>query len=548
MSDKAAPNNEPYALTRREMVMLGGLFLAALLIRLYFVQFYKVISADGVGYVLSARDIVSGAGWGKTATYGMVYPSLVGLASLPVGDMELAGRLVSIVMGSLLVIPLYLVSKELFSKWVGVMACILVLVWSPLRMWSCEVMTQATYITLLMTGLYLVRVAIRRVSFKVSFFAGMVMALSYLTRPEALVTFVAIVGAMFIAGLLLPIPRQRLLQMLLAACAGFALPLVPYIFLIHHYTGSWQLAGKTGNTVADALSEYLGRPDLKTEPGFQGIGVLDVIRQYPDFLWPNFVKNLRETWELMFPPYLWALALIGFVTYGWDRERIAGQLLLVSTFAPLLVIMVFFFVGPEYLQPYLPVLFLWAGAGLVWLERTIISRLGIERWPMLNRAVGVVPVSVLAVVGMAAYLLVTQVPANANEPYHFSQDGARYDHKRIGLMLKQVLAPHSRIMTRFGRISFYAEMDQIMVPQAGIPELIDTAVRNNARYVVIDGLLAQMRPQFEPLYRPLFMGEEKEYYLERGTGYRPLPMLKMAFLYKDPSSVGVVVYEVLHQQ
>lgn len=539
---------DSYSLTRKEMLLLGLLFLAALLIRLYFLQFCKVISADGVGYVLSARDIVNGAGWGRTTTYGVIYPALVALASFPIGDMELAGRLVSVVMGSLLVVPLYLMSMEFFSRRVGVLACILVLVWSPLRGWSCEVMTQATYITLLLTGLYLAWVAIRKCSPRTSFFSGMVMALSYLTRPEGLITFAAIASALIVTALLLHIPRQRMLTMLLAACAGFALPLLPYIHLIHSVTGKWQLAGKAGNTFADALSEYLGRPDLKNEPDFQGIGIIDVLRLYPDFLWPNFLKNLQKTWEMMLPTYLWAITLIGFLTYGWDRESIARQLFLVSTFAPLLVIMVFFFVGPEYLQPYLPVLFLWTGTGFIWLEHAIKGRAGIDRWSLMNRATSVVPVSVLVVIGMAVYLLIAQIPANANEPYHFSQDGARYDHKRIGLMLKQVLPPHSRIMTRFGRISFYAEMEQVMIPQAGIPELIDAAVRNKARYIVIDGVLAQMRPQFETLYQPLFMGMEKEYYLESGPGYRPLPNLRLLFLYKDPSSVGAVVYEVLNQQ
>jgi len=538
--------NDSYSLTRKDLLLLGILFLAALLIRLYFLQFYRVISADGVGYVLAARDIVSGAGLGKMTIYGVIYPALVALASLLTGDMELAGRLVSIFMGSLLVVPLYLISLEFFSRRVGVLACLMVLVWSPLRSWSCEVMTQATYITLLLTGLYLAWVAIRKRSPLTSFFAGVVMALSYLTRPEALVTFAALVAAMIAAALLLHIPRQRLLTILLAAGVGFVLPLLPYLALVHSVTGKWQLAGKTGNTVADALSDYLGRPDLKNEPGFQGIGILDVIRSYPGFLWPNFLGNLRKTWETMLPGYLWAMALTGFLTYGWDRERISRQLFLIASFAPLLVIMVFFFVGPEYLQPYLPVLFLWAGSGLVWLERTLAGLAGVEKRPVISRAISVVPVSVLLVVGVALSALVTQVPANGNEPYHFSQDGARYDHKRIGLLLKQVLPPHSRIMTRFGRISFYAEMEQVMVPQAGIPELIEAAIRNKARYIVIDGVLAQMRPQFEPLYLPLIIGNEKVYYLERGTGYGPVPNLRLLFLYKDPSSVGVVVYEVLN--
>src|SRR5512140_3018294 len=134
--------NDSSSLTKKDMILLGVFFLGALAIRLYFLQFYKVISADGVGYVLTAREIARWGSLGGMTIYGAVYPSLVAAASFLVSDGELAGRLVSIVMGSLVVIPLYLISLEFFTRRVGMLACILVLVWPPLRSWSCEVMTQ----------------------------------------------------------------------------------------------------------------------------------------------------------------------------------------------------------------------------------------------------------------------------------------------------------------------------------------------------------------------------------------------------------------------
>jgi len=537
--------SDSLSLTKKELFLLGVLFAAALLIRLYFLQFYRVISADGVGYVRTARDIANGSGWGGATVYGAVYPSLVAATSFLVGDMELAGRLVSIVMGSLLVVPLYLLSVVFFTRRAGLLACVLALVWPSLRNWSCEVMTQATYITLLLTGVYVTWLAFRKNAPKLSFVAGLVMALAYLTRPEALITFVAMTGALLVAARLKKMPGQRITLLVLAGCAGFALPLLPYLWLVHSVTGKWQLAGKTGSTLADALSDYLGRPDMKNEPGFQGIGIVDVVSQYPDFLRTNFLTNLKKTWETMLPLYLWGIALLGFISYGWDREKLSRQVFLISTFAPLLVIMVFFFVGPEYLQPYLPVLFLWGGSGLLWLEDSFLRRTDINKWPQAVRIIGLVPISAVIVAGLALSTLVAQIPANANAPYHYSQDGARYDQKRIGLLLKQVLPPNSRIMTRWGRISFYAEMEQVMIPQAGIPELIDAAVKNRARYIVVDGMLAGMRPQYEILFAPLFTGDEKVYYLEKGAGYRPLPGLRLHFLYKDPSSIGVAVYEVI---
>ncbi|HEY6871427.1 MAG TPA: glycosyltransferase family 39 protein [Geobacteraceae bacterium] len=538
--------NDSRSLSRKEMLLLGGMFLAALLIRLYFLRFYTVISADGVGYVRTARSIASGNGWSGVTFYGVVYPALVASASFLVGDTELAGRLVSIVMGSLMVIPLYLLGLEFFTKRAGLLACMLVLVWGSLRGWSCEVMTQATYITLLLTGIYVMWVAFRNNSPKLSFVAGLVMALSYLTRPEALITFVALSGALLLAALLRKNPWQRVAFLLAAGWAGFALPLIPFVFLIHNITGKWGLSGKTGYALADALSEYLGRPDMKNEPGFQGMGLLDVIRQYPDFLWANFRKNLVKTWETMLPYYVWGMCFLGFISYGWDRDRLSRQIYLVSTFSPLLVIIIFFFVGPEYLQPYLPILFLWGGAGLLWLEGIVVRRAGIDKWPQAVKLISAVPLSAVIVIVYVFSLLVVQLPANPNEPYNFNQDGGRFDQKRIGLMLKQVLPPNSHILTRWGRISFYAEMEQVMMPQAGIAELLDTAAKNKVKYIVIDGMLAGMRPQYEVLFAPLFSGPEKVYYVEKGAGYRPLPDLRLYFLYKDPSSLGVAVYEMVN--
>lgn len=536
--------SDSFSLTKKEMVLLGVFFFAALAIRLYFLQFYKVISADGVGYVRTAREIAKGSGLGGMTVYGAVYPTLVAAAGFLVKDLELAGRLVSVVMGSLLVVPLYLLSLEFFTRRAGLLACMLVLVWPSLRSWSCEVMTQATYITLLLTGIYVMWLAWRKDSLPIAFGAGLIMSLSYLTRPEALVTFVVMTGALLAAARLKGIPLPRMVSLAAVGCAGFALPLLPYVWLVHSVTGKWQLAGKTGNTLADALSEYLGRPDMKNEPGFQGIGVLDVVRQYPDFLWSNFLKNLTTTMQTMVPLYLWVLSFMGVASYGWDRDKIGKQLYLVSTFTPLLVIMVLFFIGPEYLQPYLPVLFLWSAAGLLRLEELLLRGMRIDTWPRVARLTGIVPLSALLVLWIAVSTLRAQIPADADGPYNYSQDGARYDQKRIGLMLKQVLPPDSRIMTRWGRISFYAEMEQVMIPQAGIPELVDAIRKNRAQYVVVDGMLAGMRPQYEILFRPLAVPEEKVYYLEKGEGYRPLPNLRLKLLYKDPSSIGVALYEV----
>jgi len=534
--------NKERFLNRNELTLLVSLFTVALLVRLYFIPFYRVISADGVGYVSAARNLING-NFAPLTTYGVIYPSLTAVVSLLGVDTESAGRLVSAVMGSLLIFPLYLLARDFFERSVGIIACILVIAWPPLRSWACEVMTQATYITLLVTWYWLLWQAFRRGSGRWALAAGAVAGLSYLTRPESLVAF-----AFMAPVLLLPCGGTRSVKkrlLLISVCAGsFILMLLPFVLLVHNVTGQWQLTGKGGATLADALSEYLGRPDLKNEPGFKGIGFLEVIRSYPDFLWINLSQNLIKVFQTMVPLYMWVAVVTGFFWGRWNREQVTRRVYLLASFAPFGIIVVFFFVGPEYLQPYLPVLFLWVGNGLYsaerWLSGLFTANGGLSKY------MAWAPVSIIAVSLLTLYTFAAQIPADRNKPYQFEDDGGRYDQRRIGELLKKHLPPGAKIMTRWGRISFYAEMENVGMPQTDLKEMVSTARQKGARYIIIDGMLAGMRPQFELLFLPLFNAPASIFSTapRDGDSFTPMAGVRLHLLYKDPSSVGVAVYEV----
>lgn len=534
--------SESDTITRNEYLGLLVLFVIALVVRLYFIPFYRVISADGVGYVTAARSLLKGV-YSPLTVYGVVYPSLTAIVSLTGISTESAGRLVSAFMGSLLVVPLYLLARDFFNRNVGVIACVLVIAWPPLRAWAGEVMTQATYITLIVTWYWLLWRAYRSGSISWSLAAGVVAGLSYLTRPESLVAF-----AVMAPVLLLPYIGKRTVKeriVLTATCfAAFVCILSPFVMLVHDVTGQWQLTGKGGATLADALSEYLGRPDLKNEPGFTGIGFLEVLRSYPRFLWINLGKNFAKMLQTMLPWYLWGAVAVGFAIGGWKRERVMERLYLCASFAPLGIIMVFFFIGPEYTQPYIPVLFLWVGNGMCkaeeWFLRSLTTQKGLSKY--VARA----PLAIIAVSLLTLFSFVGQVPADRYKPYHYDDDGGRYDQRRIGELLKEQLPPGSRIMTRWGRISFYAELENVSMPQADMMEMIAVARKKDVRYIIIDGMLIGMRPQFEPLFAPLFNGPESVLYRPAAGDIRfiPTPGVRLHLLYKEPSSLGVAVYEL----
>lgn len=538
--------NEPSGsvhLTRGDLLLMGALFLAALGIKFYFLQFYRVISSDGVAYAQIARDILDGRGLAGATHFPPFYPLLVALFHTMFSDIELAGRLAAMFMGSLLVVPVYLLGREFFDRRVGIMAAVLVMAWPSLRQWSNEVMSQSTYITLVLLGAYLVWRACRNRSLAYAVAGGVSMGLAHLTRSEGVLVFLALSLVLTVDAAIQRNGRQ--FACLLAGWGAFVVVFLPYAYFLHEVTGTWQLTGKSRVALADSLMEYLGRPDLKRDPAFQEIRYLDVVRQYPDFLRQNSAGNLKKFAREFVPPVIWLFGLLGFCTGGWSREHLKERAFLVATFAPLGIIIVFFFIGPEYIQPYLPVFFLWVSAGALWMETRALALVGMDRHPLLTLRGAGGMFSLAATVLFALYLLAGQVPADRNMPYHFSQDGGRYDHKRIGLLLNEYLPKSSRIMTRWGRVGFYADRGWVDMPQASLEEIVATARKSGARYIVVDGALVGLRPQLGVLYEPLFVEGASGVYVEKGAGFRPVPGLKLFFLFRDPSSVGVAVYEVM---
>lgn len=530
---------------KQERIIMLLLFTVALTVRLWFLPTYRVISADGIGYLSVARELMNGSVSFWSANHPPIYPALIAFTGLFIPDMELAGRLVSIFMGSLLAIPLYLLGRDLFSREAGIIAALVAAVWPPLRSWSCEVMSQATYLTLLLAGFYLFLLMVRLKRPLFGFLSGIFMGLAYLTRPEVLMVYAAMLLFEIVRLCFEAKERNRqAIVALLSGLAGFLLLLVPYLIILKAITGSWQLTGKSGAALADALSRYLGHPDLKRELGFRSFGYLDVLKNYPDFIIHNASYNLAKTWQIFAPKWLWGMAFVGFVWAGTSRESIWERLFLCSLFAPLLLLISFFFVGPEYLQFYLPPFFLWGAHGLIMALSYVVALLGREpqQAPYQMTSVSYAALSLTAV--FILFSLVSQMPKNSNKPYHYSDDGARYDQKRLGLLLKEQLPSGSKIMSRSGRIIFYSGLPGVDMPQASLNEILVTACKESVRFLIVEGQLIAIRPQLGELFAPLFSGEAKEFYRKKGTGPELLPGVSLYLVFKDPSSVGVAVYEI----
>jgi 4-amino-4-deoxy-L-arabinose transferase-like glycosyltransferase len=530
---------------RDDFLVIAGVVILALALRIYTFPIARVIAADGISYVNIARSIFRGEGFSGTVHYPPVFPLLIGLMNVLVGDDELAGKLVSMVMGTALVVPVYLLAKTLFSRQTAVVAALLVALSPALAKLSSEVLTQSTYLTLVLTALFCLWRSVELLQRRWGIAAGLLFGAAYLTRPEAIIILVATLLLFFVVPIVARNCAKRHLTVLCFVLGAFLVLAAPYILLLHDLNGAWQLSGKSSVTLADSLGWYLDRPDMKREPSFAGIGYMDVIRKYPDFIWKNSAHNIKALWDETLPVYIWLLMLLGMVAgtarAGWLRSR----LLILCACSPLLVLIVFFFLGNVYTAPFLPFFLIFAAQGLVALQTLLqkIPALCAER--PLSRFMLRLPFAAIAGVILGVIMLKPHLSFGTTKPYHYADDGARYDHKLIGKMLKQQLPKRSVVMARDARLTFYADMSRVDIPQAGFDEILNEARKNHARYIVADGTLLGARPQMLPLLSPLLSSSLKGLIIVKGEGYRPVPDLRLVLLYSDPASAGVAVYEFL---
>lgn len=521
-----------------DWLILALLVLLAAAVRIYALRFCHVISTDGTGYVSAARAL--GRGDLSGIGFSGFYPVLVWMANWLAADFELAGRLVSLVCGSLLVVPLYLLGSEIFSRRAALCAALVAVVWPPLVSSSCEVMTQASYNLIQLSGIYGVWRMCNRPTPAGGLLAGGLLGLAYLTRPEGILLFVATPLPLLLCYRD-PLNDRRVPA---AYVAGFLVPFLCNLLLVHNLTGEWQLSAKTDSALNDALSYYLNLPDLNYVPGYEPMGYLQIIRDYPGFLSANIAKNLAETWRTILPPWFWALSVAGFLSCGFSRRMLAKNCFLLSALAPFAVLIVFYYVG-GYADPYLPFLFLWGANGLLFVEGKLLGM--VSRVILGGESVfGRFRLSVALAACYALAVFIPQVRADVpDSAYHYSMDNGRRDEKRLGLILKRNLPP-GKIMTRWARIAFYAEREWVNIPAGvGMEGALQAGAEAGARYFVADGFLYGNRPAlgreiFEPLndqeipYGEYVMTDPNK----RINGLKPL------FLFVDPNSAGVVVYEI----
>jgi 4-amino-4-deoxy-L-arabinose transferase-like glycosyltransferase len=437
-----------------------------------------VISPDGVEYVRLGRNLVSGdLDAGLSAYFPPLYPLLVGLASLAFGDAELAGRMVSVVAGGLLVVPAYALAREWYGAREAFLTAALVALHPVLAYYSTVVLTEATYTLLFTCGVLAGWRALEGARARAHVLAGATFGACYLLKPEA--TGFALLLMLAVACRWLLERRARRLWKeagnALAVFAGFWLVAGPYVICLWVYKGVQTLSGKTGGHILQGSRRLAGEvtPHLDgPRPGLTEVAV-------------QLTKAMRFEYEmlnLLFPVALVILAALGLFRERWTRGRAGREAYLLAFVLATLAGYAVTLPNIRFFVPLVPLVLCWASRGMVeseaWASETVKS-FGAARGFSGRAGKLFVPL-------VAALVLASLVPVTV---YLLRGDkwGDYGGQKRAAAWIKEHDAAASPVvMSTVPVAAFYARGRHVRLVDEDYTDFIARARREGAGHVVVN--------------------------------------------------------------
>ena len=173
--------------SKRDLLILLAL---SFILKVTIALFTKVINQDAVQYITAAQEFAAGHFNDGLALYPMpFYPLLIVLVHKFIPHWIAAARLVSLVTSVLTLIPLYLLTKDLFDRKVALW-CSAAFALSPLpNHLSVEVIRDPSYLFFFAWAIYFIQYAIRSKRPQHFLLASVFSSLSVLCRLEGVILF-----------------------------------------------------------------------------------------------------------------------------------------------------------------------------------------------------------------------------------------------------------------------------------------------------------------------------------------------------------------------
>lgn len=142
-----------------QVLALLAITAAAIAVRFHYLAKYTEYTADTYYYMILARSLKSGLGYTvrglEHTKYLPGFPIATMLFSYIFGGIERSAEVISVLLGSFTVFTTYGIGKELFNKWTGLTAGLIIAFQPTFLKWTCLPMTEGLFTFLLTLGIYL---------------------------------------------------------------------------------------------------------------------------------------------------------------------------------------------------------------------------------------------------------------------------------------------------------------------------------------------------------------------------------------------------------
>lgn len=541
--DSMNQESQPNFLKKNSISFLVvGVFLLALAFRIFLFQYRFAVGFDEPHFLqlaISAR--LGGLKELLHPYWPPGFPLFIALFSFVIHDVELAGRLVSAVLGSSLIFPIFYLTRSLFDKKIAVIAIVLVALNPMLAFFNTSILVESTFMMLAISGVAVSWKALKKRSLRYALIAGLVWSLSYMTRPDGIGFLVIFTG--FVIGKFLfdktETKRKKLLLVWLIAILSFIVTASPYLRYLHQQIGKWSLSlkwevGKLDISKLDSLSS-----DNRWLP-------LDMAYHYGDYTKiyeitdfkaqvnvnhyldlkekiKNFYKVLNQAVPKLLSSLFLVLCVLGLIKGEYTAERLWGTLYLLSIIIVFCFFVVpLFFVSERYLLPALPLCFIWVSKGvhLFWeLLLRIIRQFSILK--AVKRKEKYVATLIISIfIFFFSYLPELGKVITQNK---FSQEfyADAIELKKAGLWLKSYSKSTPKIMSFNKAVDFYAGVVDIRqgaaIPQNTFDRLLAYAHYRSVEYLVLTERYKEQFPRLAFLLEKNEFPEEIELiYEEKG--------------------------------
>jgi len=487
--------------------------LLALGLSVLVLRFQYFIGDDGYFYARMGENIIAGRGLSADGTtpyldHPPFYSFLIGIFDLFFKDLEFSGHLVSLLTFSLTVLPLFLVTKEIYSLSSAHWVCLLYATHGFLLIHSGLAMTESLFGFLTIAELYFLNRMIHNDSkpYRLGLLLGISGGLAYLTRPEGSLFYAS--GAL--AVLLFSNSTISKRRVFFSSLAAFLLCVLPYASFVFQKTGKLP--------ISDGMKELfiirqmdLSHPNryIELKKNLHGLSADKTkIELY------RLIEEEFDLWEYLskdnfmllrsFPSSLvnhieginrYFFGGLGFLFVGaswlgapWDQRRKKSELVLLLFLATFIPLQLGTFMVRRYLV-YLVILLIWMGNGIEifrrWVERSFNT--GSAR----SRTMAVSLCLIFAALS-AAYLYRTIT----NFPMAF-------ETKELGLWMKDHISEVEKgpVASRHPAISFYSGTKFLGLPYVDHFDDLSIYMKHyGAKYFVVSD---DLEPPFDESYGPL---------------------------------------------